>query len=448
MNRRKFLGNAAMLGAGLNIFSPQSILGNNTIKTGTDIKPALLGGPQAHPKPFPGWPVFDNSEYKILIDVLHDGKWGRLHGKVSQTFEKEYAKLQGAQHGLVVSSGTAALSTMLGALDIGPGDEVVLPVYTFIATYNVITLNYALPVFADIDIESFQIDPDRMEAAITKQTKALIPVHIGGSPFDVDRVMQIGDKHRVPVIEDACQAHLAAWKGKGVGSFGLGGAFSFQSTKNLNCAEGGAVISNDDSFIRKCYCFHNQGRTANANPFLPGEGTRATNLRLTEFQSAILTAQMARLEEQARKRSENAAYLNLLFDEIAGITPAKLYDGVTNSAYHLYMLRYDPSQFSGMSRERFIQAMKAEGISCDTGYRAMNRESYVTDLAKNKHYLKIYGEKTMKQWLDRNQCPQNDQLVKEALWLSQTMLLGSKDDMEQIAGAIKKIQRYSAQLKT
>ncbi len=446
MNRRNFLGNAATIGAGLSVFPAMSFSQSIASHSKEGSKPALLGGLQVHPEPFPEWPVFDNSEYKTLIDILHSGKWGRLQGKVSYAFEKDYANLLGAPYGLVVSSGTAALSTILGVLDIGPGDEVILPVYTFIATYNAITLNYALPVFVDTDLESFQIDAGKIESAITKQTRVLMPVHIGGSPCDVDRVMDIGNKYNIPVIEDACQAHLAEWKGRKVGSFGLSGAFSFQSTKNLNCAEGGAIISNDENFIKKCYCFHNQGQGGSSTSFLPGEGSRATNLRITEFQSALLLAQMARLEKQSRKRTENADYLTELFRDIPGITPAKLYEGVTNSAYHLYMFRYDPAQFSGLSRERFIQAMIAEGIPCNSGYGPMNKDAYVTGLAKNKHYLKIYGEKAMKQWLERSQCPQNDRLVEQAVWFSQTMLLGTRNDMELIAEAVRKVQRHAVLL--
>jgi dTDP-4-amino-4,6-dideoxygalactose transaminase len=356
--------------------------------------------------------------------------------------------MMGVQHSLGVSSGTSALYVMLGALGIGPGDEVIMPVYTFVATYNVVALNYALPILVDTDPESFQIDTKKMEKAITKETKVLIPVHIGGSPADIDRIMAIGQKHKLPVIEDACQAHLAEWKGKKVGSFGIGGAFSFQSSKNLNCAEGGAIISNDSDFIKTCYQFHNQGQGGTSTSYGTGEGTRGTNMRITEFQSNLLLAQMTRLEAQAKRRSQNATYLTKLFNEISGITPAKLYEGTTNSAYHLYMFRYNKSHFAGMSRARFIEALSAEGVPCSKGYGQMNKDTYVTGLANNKYYLKIYGEKTMKQWLERNQCPQNDKLTnEESVWFTQNMLLGTTRDMEQIAEAVRKIQKFANELK-
>lgn len=443
INRRNFLKTSAIVGAGITL-APNLTFARGNQKNN---KPVLLGG-RKPTYSFSRWPIYDQTEEKALLDVLHDNRWGRLSGTTTAKFEAEYAKIHGTAHSLAVSSGTSALYTMLGALDVGPSDEIILPVYTFVASYNVVVLNYALPILIDTDIETFQIDAKKIEQAITSQTKLLMPVHIGGSPADLDTILAIGKKHNLPVIEDACQAHLAEWKGKKVGSFGLGGAFSFQSSKNLNCAEGGAITSNSKEFIDQCYTFHNQGQGGTGTSYGTGSGTRGTNLRLTEFQAGLLLAQMTRLEQQAKIRSENAAYLTQLFNEIPGITPAKLYKGTTNSAYHLYMFRYDQSEFAGLSRERFIEALSAEGIPCSTGYGQMNSSVYVQGLAENKHYLKIYGEKTMKEWLERNQCPQNDKLTKEqSLWFAQTMLLGSRSDMEKIADSVRSIQKYAKELK-
>ena len=176
-------------------------------------------------------------------------------------------------------------------------------------------------------------------------------------------------------------------------------------------------------------------------------GTRGTNMRLTEFQGSILLAQMTRLVDQSKRRTENADYLSKLLNDIPGITPAKLYEGTTASAYHLYMFRYNKDHFAGLSRTKFLEALSAEGIPCSGGYGMINKDDYVTGLAKNKHYLKIYGEKTMQEWLERNQCPQNDILTTEqAIWFFQYMLLGSKSDMDRIADAIRKIQKNAAAL--
>jgi dTDP-4-amino-4,6-dideoxygalactose transaminase len=224
----------------------------------------------------------------------------------------------------------------------------------------------------------------------------------------------------------------------------LAGAFSFQASKNLNSGEGGAIITNDDSFMQTCYNFHNQGQGSRLTGFNPGSGTRGSNYRLTEFQGNLLLAQMSRLVEQTNRRTENANYLSKMLKEIPGITPAKLYEGTTRSAYHLYMLRYDKAHFSGLTRAKFLEALIKEGIPCSNGYGMINKDAYVTGLAANKHYLKIYGKKTMEQWLERNQCPQNDKLTSEqSVWFFQNMLLGTKTDMDQIVEAIRKIQKYS-----
>lgn len=443
LNRRDFLSATSIAGAGLALNLP-------TIARAAagDAKPAILGGPKAHPGAFPGWPVFDQTEEQALLDTLRSGNWFRGTGRAVAKFEDEYARLTGAKHCLATSSGTAALVAALGALDIGPGDEVIIPPYTFVATYNVVVLNYALPVFVDTDRESFQIDANQIAAAITKETKAILPVHLGGSPADLDKILEVGIKYKLPVVEDACQAHLAEWRGRQVGTWGLAGCFSFQASKNLNSGEGGAVLTNDPEFANMCYNFHYQGRgrpVSGAN--FTYSGTRGSNLRLSEFQASLLGAQMTRVIAQTNRRTDNAKYLTKLINEVPGITPAKLYDGVTRSAYHLYMFRYDPVRFAGLDRGEFMAAMDQEGVPCSGGYGVLNQDAYVSGLARNKHFLKLYGEQRMKQWLEQNRnCPQNEKLCGEAVWFTQNLLLGPREDMEQIAGAMRKIQKHAGEL--
>jgi dTDP-4-amino-4,6-dideoxygalactose transaminase len=444
LTRRQFLGTTSV--ATLSLTLPQLAPAGDSATSPLD-KPAKLGG-----KPlcsgFPGWPVFDNTEQRALQETLDSGQWYRGSGKAVARFEDAYEKLTGARHCLGTASGTAALLTTLGALEIGPGDEVVLPPYTFVATYNVIVLNHALPVFVDTDLESFQIDANKIEASITPETKALLPVHIGGSPVDLDKILEVGTKHKIPVIEDACQAHLAEWRGRKVGTLGLAGCFSFQASKNLNSGEGGAVLTNDEQFAEICFNFHNQGRARQAGGYnFNYSGTRGSNLRLCEFQGSLLVAQMSRVLEQTNRRTENANYLTKLLGEIPGIYPAKLYAGVTRSAYHLYMFRYDEARFAGMPRAKFLSALNAEGVPCSAGYGVMNKDAYVSGLAKNRHYLKIYGEKRMQAWLEQTgHCPQNERLCQQAVWFTQNMLLGPRTDMEKIAEAMRRIQKHSAEL--
>jgi dTDP-4-amino-4,6-dideoxygalactose transaminase len=451
ISRRQFLEATSLAGASLSLALPKLASGadNGSAAAGiTADKPAKLGGKPVCSTHFPGWPVYDETEERALHDTLHSGQWYRGSGKAVARFEDGFSKLTGAKHCQATASGTAALTTALGALDLGPGDEVIIPPYTFVATYNAVVLNYALPVFVDTDLESFQIDANKIEAAITKETRAIMPVHLGGYPADLDKILDISQRRGIPVIEDACQAHLGEWRGRKVGTWGLAGCFSFQASKNLNSGEGGAVLTNDDQFAKACSAFQNQGRAGQlAGPGFDYSATRGSNLRLSEFQGSMLTAQMTRVLEQSNRRNENGIYLTKLLGEIPGIKPAKLYEHATRSAYHLYMFRFDKAQFAGLDHAAFLAALSAEGVPCSGGYGVMNKEAYVSNLAKNKHFLKIYGEQKLKDWLERNQnCPENDKLCDQAVWLSQTMLLAERTAMDQIAEAVRKIQKHAAQL--
>lgn len=434
LSRRGFIGGAATAGAGLAFgLSPTTAAEKGSAPTLTP--PA--GAPALE------WPRWDAREETALLDVLRSGKWGRTAGGATRVkaFEAQFAERMRAKFCIATSSGTTALLSSLGALNIGPGDEVVLPPYTFVATFNAITANYALPVFADVDAASFQIDPAKAAAAITPATKLLLPVHIGGSPCDLDAIAEIARTRKITLLEDACQAPGAVWQGQPVGTKGVGGCFSFQASKNLTSGEGGAVITNDEAFANQVFNFHTPGAPK------PGSSWgRASNYRLTEFQAALLTAQYSRFNQQQELRDANAQHLTSLLQKIPGITPAKLVGNGSRSAWHLYMLRYDKTRFAGLPRAKFLQALAQAGIAASSGYTSLNTSAHVKALAANPHYQRIYGRDTMARWVDRNQCPVNDKLVEEAVWLSQTKLLGTRSEMERIAETIAGIQARAGDL--
>jgi dTDP-4-amino-4,6-dideoxygalactose transaminase len=394
------------------------------------------------PKAAVDWPVWDERDAAGLLDVLNSGQWGRTAGdrRVAE-FEAAFARRMQARHCIATSCGTTALFTTLGALGIGPGDEVIVPPYTFVATFNAITQSYALPVFVDSDAETFQIDPRKIAAAITSRTKLLLPVHIGGSPADLDAIEELARSHKVAVIEDACQAVLAELHGRPVGTRGLAGCFSFQASKNLTSGEGGAVVTNDEAFAALCYNFHSPGGGRPA----PSSG-RGANFRLTEFQAALLLSQFTRLEEQARTRDANAAYLSSLLTKVPGITPARLVDGCTRSAWHLYMFRYDQSQFANLPRARFLKELAKAGVGASGGYGPLNTSAHVRALAANPHYQRLYGKNAMARWLETNQCPVNDRLCEEAVWFTQTKLLGTRAQVGRIAEVIVDIQKRAGKV--
>src|SRR5436190_7715667 len=244
--RRHFLAAAPLAGAALAADAPGD-------------RPAILGGAKQHPTAFPSWPVFDQTEERAILETLRSGKWDRGNGKNVARFEEAYAQLTGAKTCLATANGTSALITSINAMGIEAGDEVIVPPYTFIATVNAVLRQNALPVFVDTDPETFQMDARKLEAAITPRTRAIIPVHLGGNVCDLDAILPIASRHNLPVLEDACQAHLAEWRGRKVGTYGQAGCFSFQASKNLNSGEGGAILTNDEDFRERCYTFHNNG---------------------------------------------------------------------------------------------------------------------------------------------------------------------------------------------
>jgi dTDP-4-amino-4,6-dideoxygalactose transaminase len=416
-----------------------------TVWAGGAEKPALLGGPPVRSARFPSWPVVDEREEKALHDVLHSGRWFRLDGQAVDRFETAYARLTGARHCIATANGTSALYASLAGLGVAPGDEVILPPYTFIATLNVVFLQYALPIFVDSDPETFQMDARKLESAVTERTAVIMPVHLGGNACDLDAILETAGRRKVPVLEDACQAHLGEWRGRKLGTLGAAGCFSFQASKNLNSGEGGAILTSDDALYDRCWAFHDNCRGRRGRP-APPLGGRGANLRLTEFQAGLLLAQMTRLEEQSRVREENAQYLTRQLREIPGVLPARMYEGCTRNAYHLYMFRYQPETFAGLPRSRFLEALRAEGVPCGPGYTPMNREKYVAATLASRAYQRIYPKEALAGWAERNQCPANDRLCEEAVWLTQTMLLGPRQDMDDIAAAVRKVRSSAAEL--
>ncbi len=437
VDRRQFLATATATGTALTL--AKTAAAKET--------PALMGGTPVRREPFPNWPRVDDRDEKALVDVLRSGHWYRGSGDQVDRFESAYAELTGAGHCVATANGTSSLITTLAALGVGPGDEVIVPPYTFIATANAVLLHHALPVFVDTDPETFQIDASQVEAAITDRTVAIMPVHLGGSVADLDAILGVARKHKLPVVEDACQSHLAEWRGRKVGTWGSAGGFSFQNSKNLTSGEGGAILTNDGELAERCYRFQNNssGRQGTGDHF-SYLGGRGANLRLTEFQGALLLSQMSRLEHQSRIREQNAKSLTSMLEQIPGVSPAKMYEGCTRNAYHLYMFRIGGETWEGLPRAKFLKALAAEGIPASGGYSPLNKQSFLRDALGSKGFKRLYSKDVLEGWEGRNQCPANDRLCEEAVWFTQNMLLGDREDMEQIAAAVRKVQAHAGSL--
>jgi perosamine synthetase len=402
-------------------------------------KLAINGGEKVHAGSWPEWPVWDQSADKGIIDMLHSGRWWRGDGEYVSQFEKKYAEIMGAKACLATASGTTALITALGVLGVDAGDEVLVSPYTFIATYNAIFAHKALPVFVDSDPETFLLDPAKIESRVTDRTSAIVPVHIYGLPCDMDSVNAAAKKHNLKVVEDACQAWLGEYRGKKTGTLGDLGCFSFQNSKNIPAGEGGAILSNNENLIDLCHASHNCGRPHGHMKTGDGYLYRGGNYRMQQSQALILMSQMKRFEKDNDVRLANALYLNDKLKKIPGIIPYKLANGATRSAYHLYPFRYIKEEFNNVPKKRFLEALAAEGIPVNPGYGTQNKDGLFEEAFASRGYKRLFSEARLKKWREENVLPGNDQLCSQAVAFYQSILLGSRKDMDDIVNAITKI---------
>ena len=401
-------------------------------------KPAILGGEPVRKTIFSSWPLVKENDAEAMAATLRSTEVVSRRGPAGRQVRRSLLQtdrgkaLPGHQQWHQCPGG---FDRRLG---IGPGDEVIVTPYTFIASVTSIMMHFALPVFVDIDPETFEIDAKNIEAAVSDRTAAILPVHIGGNFADLDTVLAVAKKHNLPVIEDACQAHLAEWRGAKAGTLGKVGCFSFQQTKNLPSGDGGAIVTDDDALIEKLYAFHSNCRPKNLGSFtFTYFNTRAGNFRMTEFQGTLLQTQMTRLERQSKARDENTKHLTGLLREIPGIIPAKMYEGCTRSSHHLYMLRYKAEEFAGLTRDKFIEALKAEGVPCLSGYAPIDFRTFVREAFTLNGRPRVYSKQVMDDWAERCQLPENDKLCKEAVWIMQENFIGPRSDMDQIADAVE-----------
>ncbi len=412
--------------------------------------PAILGGKPVRMAPFHSWPVWRERDEQAVLPVLRRGVWSR--DRLVTEAETRFAQMMGARYCLATSNGTNALITAIRALGIDAGDEVITTPYTFVATIHPILLANALPIFADIDPETWQIDPARIEEKINKNTAMLLPVHIIGGICDMDRIGQVAAKNNLKIVEDACEAHFGEWKGRKVGTLGDLGCFSFQTAKVLTCGEGGAILGHDERLMDICYSFHNLGRPR--GKYMPqdkGHPILASKCRLAEYQASILMTQMETVETEMQRRRENALYLTERLSRIPGIVPRRDYRGVTRTAFYYYGFRYKKEHFDGMSRARFLAALSAEGIPASKGLgvieaKPMNKEGLLETTLNSKAYQKIYSrEKLGAYWRD-NECPECERLIEETVGFHHSILLGSREDMDDICNAVEKLYENRGKL--
>ncbi len=400
----------------------------------TASKLALLGGTPVRNRPFTAWPIFGKPEEKRLLRTLHSSKWGKLNGPEVAEFEQRFAAMHGCKHGIGVVNGTVSLRIALLAAGIRAEDEVIVPTYTFFSTASAVVEANAVPVFVDIDLNTFNLDLQAVAAAITPRTRAIIPVHFAGQPADMQAIMALARKHKLVVIEDAAHAHGASYRNQPAGSIGHMASFSFQSSKNLTSGEGGLLTMNDDKLAAACRSIHNCGRIPTGIWY--EHHVISGNYRLGEFQGAVLNAQLDRLETQTKTRNRNGQHLASRLAQLPGIHPQKRDADCTRHSYHLFMMRVERDTF-GAPRAAVIKALQAEGIPCSGGYGlSLHHQPIFRNKAFGPYLPKVFAKLNYQ----KTQCPNSDLICREqCIWLEHGIFLGPRSDIDDVARAFEKI---------
>ena len=390
---------------------------------------ALFGGDPVRKTPFFTWPRVVDGQQEKLINTLVNDSWG-IGSESIRELEDTFALFHEAKSCIAINTGTNALWVALKAAGVSSGDEVIIPAYTFIATATAVLMANATPVFVDIEPNTFNMDPNLIESAITDRTKVIIPVHIGGNPADMESIIDLAMKHKLIIIEDAAQAHGAEWDGKKVGALHKGGIFSFQSSKNMSAGEGGAIVSNDEDFMDTCFAYYNCGRHRDGDWY--EHRIMGGNHRMSAMAASLLIPQFETIENDMRIRDKNRQKLDQALSDM-DLEITHRYKKVTRESNHLYLLRYKAENFNDISREKFFDAMRAEGVYTYAGYNPLYREDVFKGQGDDFPWLKNINYSNIS-------CPVTEQIADyQSVWLTQNHLLGDESDIQDIINAFEKV---------
>lgn len=398
------------------------------------MKLALRGGSAVRTDAFPAWPIHDEREARGLSEVLASGNWGGYPcpNDLARELGRRFAEAHGAGYGVAVTNGTVSLELALQAAGIGAGDEVMVPAYTWEGTAAAVLFSGAVPVFIDVDPQNYCLDPRLIEGVIGPRTRAIIPVHLGFRFADMDAIMEIAERHGLFVLEDCAHAHGGQWKGRGAGSIGHAGSFSFQTSKLMTAGEGGMVTTNDidlaDQVIRLANCGRPPRRETKPGPTALGH-----NYRMTEFQAAILLAQLERLEEQTLQREQMTRRLEEGLAGIEGIALLPRDPRITRQASYHYVFKFLPESFPGVTRDAFVVALKAEGIPCDGRFYEPVYLSSLFRFATGRYPAWDAAGREFS-------CPVAERAgYDESVWLPHQIFLGGEREVDDLVAAIAKV---------
>jgi dTDP-4-amino-4,6-dideoxygalactose transaminase len=401
-------------------------------------RPAILGGtPVRAGRQWPPWPQWDEGERSGLGAVLESGAWSSAGGEQANAFAAEFAAFQGAHYGLAVTNGTQTMDAALAACGIGEGDEVIVPAITFVATAAVVLGANATPVLVDVDPASLCIDVAAAEAAIGERTRAIIAVHIAGRPCDMDALSELCSRRGLVLIEDCAHAPGTRWRGRGAGSFGSFGSFSFEASKLITAGEGGALTANDEALRARAWSYVNCGRVEGGHWY--HHASHGSNLRMTEWQGAVLRAQLRRYPEHHRLREERAALLDAELAKVPGLQPQSSDPRSDSRAYYSYVFHYEASEFAGMPLGGLEGALAAEGIEFGGSYPSLN----TLELFRARNFGPRLRDSAPRIDYGSLGLPHAEHVAASTIWLSHRMLLAGAEEASDIAHALARIRAHA-----
>jgi L-glutamine:2-deoxy-scyllo-inosose/3-amino-2,3-dideoxy-scyllo-inosose aminotransferase len=403
-------------------------------------KLALLGGHPVFEQQLDWrtlWPRVNEGTCTKLQQLYFSGKWTWFDG-IEAAFAKSFAALHGAEHGVFMVNGTVTLQCALGAYGIGPGDEVIVPALTWYATAMAVHFVGATPVLVDIDPQSLCIDPGKVEAAITARTKAIIPVHLYGGMADMDRIMDIAKKHGLRVIEDCAHVHGGLYEGKGIGTIGDVGSFSFQHAKTMGSGEGGICITNDTNIAERIYRMSHIGYAPNELPGKattgPPPGLRCHNFRATPFQALLLQEQLETLEARLESYQQAVSYLETRLGVSTRIRFQRRGPKITRQSYYGWVMLFDDAHYSDIPINTIHKAIEAEGLPLIPTWGPVHK--FVLFNLKPDAY-RVEGD-----------CPVTERTGKRLLWVHHPFLGLEPEKLEGVALAIEKVVNNIDELRT
>jgi dTDP-4-amino-4,6-dideoxygalactose transaminase len=400
---------------------------------------AILGGEPTRRKPYPEWPIHDERDVEAVTRVVKSGNWGGYPypGKETAEFLRKFAELQGGGHAVAMMNGTVTMEVACRAANIGWGDEVIVPAYTFQATAAAPMAAGAIPVIVDIDPENYCIDPKAAEAAVTERTRAIIPVHLGAQMADMDAIMALAEKYNLIVIEDCAHAHGAKWRGMGAGTIGHFGSFSMQSSKTMTAGEGGVLLCKTPELAARAASIINCGRPLDEKS---GDFTMGANYRMGEIQSALLNVAVERFPAQAKEREENAAYMDEALSEVPGVRLLRRDPRHTTRSFYRYIFAIDPAQFGGARHEIVCAALQREGIDCWQGYEAMHHYELFQPQRSKLPVPNAFPERFNFEGMS---FPEAERACeREAVWLDESIFRSGREGVDDAVNALKKIQSH------